>query len=322
MSRRDYTVVVRGQRTPGGPTRRGTIAMFSNSFDNVKRAIRAKWHRVDEILLVIDHGPRDAPTAPKLQHGSKEELERYIAETKGYSDGDPSKPRTWFEVRAKDKVLLKTKDKAKALRYAREKAKSLKRSTVVTFVTWRSARSHKAEFVESFAPNGSVSTVARVGRDVFGRPPNKTKPRRRSTTASTARKNRKRVRASFKTQMTALRAMSKKMTLAELRKLLRTSDFPEVHRIVRAELKRRGGGRASAKKSRRAPARRNKPSGERSYSFPSRWMPKMSLRSDGAIEMLGEHYSSIDDALRVHNRIHGIRMKYDPVRHSFYLESR
>ena len=181
---------------------------------------------------------------------------------------------------------------------------------------------HKAEFVESFAPNGSVSTVARVGRDVFGRPPNKTKPRRRSTTASTARKNRKRVRASFKTQMTALRAMSKTMTLAELRKLLRTSDFPEVHRIVRAELKRRGGGRASAKKSRRAPARRNKPSGERSYSFPSRWMPKMSLRSDGAIEMLGEHYSSIDDALRVHNRIHGIRMKYDPVRHSFYLESR
>lgn len=76
-----------------------------------------------------------------------------------------SKPRTWYEVRAKDKVLLKTKDKAKALRYAREKAKSLKRSTVVTFVTWRSARSHKAEFVESFAPNGSVSTVSRVGRD-------------------------------------------------------------------------------------------------------------------------------------------------------------
>ena len=316
MSRRDYTVVVRGQRTPGGPTRRRTIAMFSNSFDNVKRAIRAKWHRVDEILLVIDHGPRDAPTAPKLQHGSKEELERYIAETKGYSDGDPSKPRTWFEVRAKDKVLLKTKDKAKALRYAREKAKSLKRSTVVTFVTWRSARSHKAEFVESFAPNGSVSTVARVGRDVFGRPPNKTKPRRRSTTASTARKNRKRVRASFKTQMTALRAMSKTMTLAELRKLLRTSDFPEVLRIVRAELRRRKAPLKARRKSSK------KSGGGKSYSFSSRLMPKMRLRSDGAVEMLGEHYSSIDDALRVHNRIHGIRMKYDPVRHSFYLESR
>lgn len=82
------------------------------------------------------------------------------------SDRDPSKPRTWYEVRAKDKVLVKTKDKKKALRYGREKAKSLKRATVVVFVTWKSARSHKSEFVESFAPNGDVSTVARVvGRD-------------------------------------------------------------------------------------------------------------------------------------------------------------
>jgi len=83
----------------------------------------------------------------------------------GGADGVPSKPRTWYEVRAKDKVLVKTKDKKKALRYGREKAKSLKRATVVVFVTWTSARKNKAEFVESFAPNGSVSTVSRVGGD-------------------------------------------------------------------------------------------------------------------------------------------------------------